>query len=240
MRGDALAGVAHPQDQPRVVGLDLHGDDAARRRVAHAVVQQILHNLLHATGIHQCGRQRAGRVGHDLDPVAAPGQRRRRLHDAPGKSSQVGGLQAQLQAGDLGARQREQIGDQRLQVDRLVLHHLQVLPERRRRCTVPMQPCGFQIAAQRGNRRAQLVRDAGDQLAARLQEFRHRVALGLDLAHGLLELGSHRVEVGLEQRHLVGAFHRDAYLVIASAQLARRVGQRFQPARRAAGEDVGE
>ena len=122
--------------------------------------------------------------------------------------------------------------------DDLAAHHIDVGAQLLRRRVVPVLGAAFERGAHRSDRRAQLVRDVGDEDAARFEQGGNAIALGLKVSHRPLERAGHRVEIALKLRDFVLALHRGARGVVAAAERGRSPRQGFQTARRAARNEI--
>ena len=137
---------------------------------------------------------------------------------APVHVANIRRLAAQGEASHIRARQRKQIFDQRLQMQNLILHHQKILFQRMLGMLRPMGQRRFKRTSQGRDRRSQLVRCAGDELAPRFEQARYSIALQLQIGHSALESGSHGIEIGLELGYFVFTLYRHAHRVIARAQ----------------------
>ena len=85
-----------------------------------------------------------------------------------------------------------------------MLHRRQVGPQTIWQLVGPRQR-RFEIATHRGDRRAQLVRGIGHQLAALVEQGRDAVAFCTQVAQRALQVGGHVVEALRELAHFVRA-----------------------------------
>jgi hypothetical protein len=187
------------------------------RRVAHGVLDEVHDDLVDALGI-AIGLQRRGCVDREHDIL---GRVHARL--AGGALEDVAqreGPHVERLLAGLQAREIEQLGDEPPEAARLLEHRAQRLG------------IGFADAVddvlehglQRAERRAQLVRDVGDEVAPQ--------------AVGLGQLGRHPVKRPGELADLVVGRHRDLAAVLAARHRRRDRGHLAQRLRRAAGEQL--
>ncbi len=182
---------------------------AASIGVAQRILQQILHQLAQALRIALDGRiARRPRRQVELQRNALFHQARGEpLRGAAHRVGQIDRLHVEGQRAHVGQRQFVQIVDQLGQRPHLGLQR----GERRGRERAHAVLERFQLAAQDGQRRAQLVRDVGGQLAAHLLV-------------GFERLGQ-PVEIAGQVADLVARAHLDPRRVIALGHAARGMGQ---------------
>ena len=188
---------------------------ARPRRVAHGVLDEVHDDLVDALGV-ALDEQPGGRVDREDDVVGRVQARLARgaLDDvADGERAHVERLLAGLQAGEV-----QQLGDEAPEPARLREHRAQRLGVRLADAVDDV----LEHRLQRAERRAQLVRDVRDEVAAQ--------------AVGLGELLRHPVERARELADLVVGGHRHLAAVLPAGHRGRDGGHLAQRLRRAAGE----
>jgi len=192
----------------------------ARRRVPQRVRRKILHRLFEPHRIAHHANVVFMGIDDDLDALLL-----RRLgvalRDALEDLVDVDVVLLEGNAAGLEPRQVEQILHEALDALALFLDHLdRALPFLRRRDEL-RQGEGFGVAANRRERRHQLVRHVGEQLATG--------AIGLDeLRLTRREIGGHAVERIGDRGHFIAADRRGAGGEITFAKSVRRVFERAQ------------
>jgi hypothetical protein len=170
----------------------------------------------------------AGRHAGQVDPAAlAVGQRLRRLDDAVHQRDQVGGRGVQRRRAGVVPADLEQVGQQRLEPVQLVLQQLgRPADVAREAGAAGEQHVGGH--PDRGQRRAQLVRDVGDEPALHAREV-------LELADLALQRLGHRVERAAQAGQLVLAPHPASAPRAGRGQPLGRAGRQPDRARPPAG-----
>ena len=159
-------------------------------------------------------RQRLGRFDAQGDALLFG------LHDvgqtgALKQSAGIHGAAVERQFASVGQRECAQIFHQALQVDHFTMHDAVEIG--RTLQTPILQALG--VAAQDGQRRAQIMRQVSRHLFARLT--------------GLLEIGAHLIERGRQRANFILRAHTDALFELSGShrlggrgQLTQRLGQR--------------
>ena len=208
----------HEPPAVRPVGSGAHGDAAAGRAVPVGVVEQVGEHLRETGGV---GRD--VQVGGHVDDVdgAAPGDAGLR-HGALDELADVDRGQRERRAAAVDAAEVEQVADERAEALGLGQRGAQ-------HGVVGTHDAVDEVLEQGllgGERRAQLVGDRGDELAA--------------LLVGAGEVGRHGVEGVGEHPHLVGGRRRDPPGVVAGRHPRRRGGHLAQRGGHAAGQPLGD
>ncbi len=158
-------------------------DDRSRRRVLAGILEQVVEHALDQRRVELDQRQ----IARQSDFDAMPGERRlRRLERAADDFLERLPLPAQLDLAALDARHVEQIVDQRAHPPRLVGDRLRGLELRAgQRGLGQRERLGE--ADQRGERRAQVVRERGEQRIAQPLGLHadQRLLRDLDVVHAL-------------------------------------------------------
>ncbi len=222
LRRDAHAGVLHGKGRAFFAVAPADGHLSSGRRVADGVAHQV------AEGARQLGlrpEQVFCGCSHESNFVAAGGQRLGIGAQAVEERRDAHAL-LQRRRGGLQGGQREQVLDDVLHAPRLLAHHADVVAHAL--CIERQIAHRLQEADQHRERRAQLVRDIGDEIAP------HRLdALGL--RHVAREQKLVRAAVGDDQQHDGGvvALHARRRCVLARGQVvdemrvADQVGDRL-------------
>ena len=218
----AAARVFHADPDAVVHAGRRHGDPAPIRGVAHGVGDQVLQRLLEPAPVG------AHAPGAGLDRGAKLDAPRGRRHAVPlGDAIEQRGHRhvgrLDVHAAAFEPRQVQQVADERLEALRLLGDDSQVALAGRLVANDRRHGQRLEIAADGRQRRHQLVRDVGQQLAA------HQVGL-VQLVEARLELGRHPVERRRQGRDLVAAALGRARRRVAGPQGRRGGFQRSQPA----------
>jgi len=212
---DAGAAVGDGQLDAAVLAARTEPNRPARRRVPQRVGGKILHGLFEAQRIAHHANVVFMRIDDDLDALLLrrPGVT---LRDTLEDLVDVDVVLLEGNAAGLEPRQVEQILDEALDALAFFLDHLdRALPFLRRRDELG-QCERFGVAANRGERRHQLVRHIGKQLATG--------AIGFDeLRLTRSEIGGHAIERIGDRGHFIAADRRGAGGEIAFTKPVRRV-----------------
>ena len=161
---EARSRVGHRERGGSIAAVCPHGDVGALRRVAKGVVEQDTHDLGNALGVAVRVRTAIGQLR--AEPAAVLGQRRGELAgDRARQLRQVDGLASQLDRAGVQARQVEQVDRELLQAGHLLAHRFDELVPRLVVEVLVLEQ--LHEAAEREDRRAQLVRCGGDEFLAR-------------------------------------------------------------------------
>jgi hypothetical protein len=210
-RGEAVSLVDDP-DRGDIAPVHRHRNDGALGGVTDCVVEQVANHAADRRGVAVDG-YRAGRVQADLE--RAGGRRRlERLDRLLDELGQIDVIGRQLHLAGLETREQEQIVDQRRQRSDVVLHRSQIA----RRIGGDTIDQRFDRRLQRGERRAQVMADAGEHgPPLRL----HLGALALEP----VELLGQRVEGAGDAAQFVGTPHAGARRAVAILETADRCRQ---------------
>ena len=188
-------------------------DAAAARRVAHGVGDQVLQHLLEPPLVAKHGFGARADVPFERDAALVeralvPGER---ALEQAGERDRLA-LERSTAAVETG--EVEEVADDGLEAQRLLGDDAEIAGAGRVVLHGRRQRQGLEVAAHRGERRHQLVRDVGEQLAAR--------AIGIvQLLHAGVEIGGHAIEAAGERRHFVAAVLGGADRGLAGADRGR-------------------
>ena len=163
---DPRAVVGHDHARPPRRRLGAQRDGRARRRVANRVVDEHPENLEHAPLVAARERRRS-RLDDD-ERAAAAGERLHLARAVRGQHAELELVVGDRDAPGVEARDVEQIRGQLRQPLHLLAHRVQELA-----ALLPGQPAlreQLEVAAERRQRRPQLVRGVGDERGARALE----------------------------------------------------------------------
>ena len=176
VRGDAGAGVLDGEPDPvaaRRVAADAHG--ATARRVSERIAEQVGQDLPDSLRVGLDDRRRAGLRGEGQRHAGLRGVTVERGDNISGQLPEIDRSLRQAEARGLGGRERPEILDQARERLRLLERQGQMLVVAR----IHAVEHPLERALQHRERRAQLVRDVRQQIAAllvlALQPLRHRV-----------------------------------------------------------------
>ena len=228
--GNTRAGVLHGEAQVLAHRCDAERDPPARWREAHRILEQIGEHLHEAVGVGGHRRQPGRRRHRQLNAAALQLPLQLVHRPRPG----LGGVHRHHAQGHLPgvqARQVEQILDQAVEAQGVVEHHAHVAALLVGADDALLHQ--LEVAAQGGERGAELVGDAGHQLAAGALQL-------LLLAQGARHLVDRLVEDLHHLPELARRLALDPAAEVAAADAAGNLGHRLQRRGDAAGERPGQ
>ena len=219
---NARAGIGHRDADAIAVRLGEQRDPAAVRRVPDGVGRHVLQRLLEPVGVPPDVRRARRRRRVQRDPPIAE-HRPVPVGDA---AEQIVGqhfLLVERAAASFEARQIQQLPDDRFELVRLLVRDVEVAAARPLVELQLRHAQRFDVAADRGQRRHQLVRHVREQLAAHPIRFGQRRRAGLQVRGHGVERRRQRadfVAAGLVGAHVGASFAERAGRVLQVAQAA--------------------